>query len=129
GIFSYNFLLKKDRVTQGNKLNLRKPEKFIVYLGLLVFFAAICEGGMFDWSGVYFKEVVMEEVFTTGYLIFMVFMALSRFLSDRIIGRIGMERMYILSASVIVAGIALMVIFPYFWPALIGFSLVGIGVA
>lgn len=129
GIFSYNFLLKKDRVTQGNKLNLRKPEKFIVYLGLLVFFAAICEGGMFDWSGVYFKEVVMEEVFTTGYLIFMVFMALSRFLSDRIIERIGMERMYILSASVIVAGIALMVIFPYFWPALIGFSLVGIGVA
>src|SRR5690606_14922383 len=66
GILSYKFLLTKDRVTQGNKLNFKKPDKFIVYLGLLVFFAAICEGGMFDWSGVYFKEVVKEEVFTTG---------------------------------------------------------------
>lgn len=129
GVFSYSFLLKKDRVTQGNKLNFKKPDKFIVYLGLLVFFAAICEGGMFDWSGVYFKEVVKEEVFTTGYLIFMVFMALSRFLSDRIIEKIGMERMYVMSSSVIVTGIALMIILPYFWPAVVGFSLVGLGVA
>ncbi len=129
GIFSYNYLLKKDRVTQGNKLNFGKPDKFIVYLGFLVFFAAICEGGMFDWSGVFFREVVKEEVFTTGYLIFMIFMALSRFFSDKIIDRIGMEKMYILSASIIIIGIGLMILLPYFWPALIGFSLVGLGVA
>lgn len=129
GILSYSWLLKKDRVTQGNKLQLGKPDKFIVYLGLLVFFAAICEGGMFDWSGVYFKEVVKEEVFTTGYLIFMIFMAVSRFLSDRWIEWLGMEKMYIASSTVIAIGILLMVIFPYFWPAVIGFSLVGIGVA
>ena len=129
GVFSYSHLLQQDRVTQGNKLNLGKPDKFIVYLGFLVFFAAICEGGMFDWSGVFFKEVVKEEVFTTGYLIFMIFMALSRFFSDRIIDRIGMEKTYILSASIIIVGIGLMILLPYFWPALIGFSLVGMGVA
>ena len=84
---------------------------------------------MFDWSGVFFKEVVKEEVFTTGYLIFMIFMALSRFFSDRIIDRIGMEKTYILSASIIIVGIGLMILLPYFWPALIGFSLVGMGVA
>ena len=129
GICSYTWLLKKDRVTQGNKLMLRKPDKFIVYLGLLVFFAAIAEGGMFDWSGVYFKEVVKQEVFTTGYLIFMIFMAVSRFLSDKWIEWLGMEKMYIVSSTVIAMGILMMVIFPYFWPAVIGFSLVGIGVA
>lgn len=129
GIISYAWLLKKDRVTQGNKLALGKPDKFIVYLGLLVFFAAIAEGGMFDWSGVYFKEVVKEDVFTTGYLIFMVFMALSRFLSDKWIDLLGMEKMYIASSTVISLGILMMVIFPYFWPAVVGFSLVGIGVA
>lgn len=129
GIISYSWLLKKDRVTQGNKLALGKPDKFIVYLGLLVFFAAIAEGGMFDWSGVYFKEVVKQDVFTTGYLIFMVFMALSRFLSDKWIDLLGMEKMYIASSTVISLGILLMVIFPYFWPAVVGFSLVGIGVA
>lgn len=129
GIISYAWLLRKDRVTQGNKLALGKPDKFIVYLGLLVFFAAIAEGGMFDWSGVYFKEVVKQDVFTTGYLIFMVFMALSRFLSDKWIDLLGMEKMYIASSTVISLGILMMVIFPYFWPAVIGFSLVGIGVA
>ena len=126
---AYKFLLTNDRSTSGNKLKMGKPDKFILYLGLLIFFAALCEGGMFDWSGVYFKEVVNEEIFTLGYLIFMCFMALSRFFSDRIIERIGMEKMFILSSSLVAAGVLLMIIFPYLWPAMIGFSLVGIGVA
>lgn len=128
-IYTYRFLLKKDRATQGNKLRLGKPDKFILYLGLLVFFASLCEGGMFDWSGVYFREVVNQEIFTLGYLIFMVFMAVSRFFSDRVIERIGMEKTYILSASLIATGVLLMILFPFFWPAIAGFSLVGMGVA
>ncbi len=125
----YSFLLDKDKASQGNRLRLGKPDKFILYLGIMVFFAAICEGGMFDWSGVYFKEVVGEDIFTLGYLIFMVFMALSRFFVDRFIESIGMAKMYILSASLIATGIIMMIIFPFFWPAIIGFSLVGTGVA
>ena len=128
-VFVYRFLLKKDRAKQGNKLLLGKPDKFILYLGILVFFAAICEGGMFDWSGVYFKEVVKEDLFTLGYFIFMIFMALSRFFSDKIIEITGMKRMFVISSLFVSAGILLMIIFPYFWPAIIGFSLVGIGVA
>lgn len=128
-IFVYRFLLKKDRATAGNKLRFGKPDKTILSLGILVFFAAVCEGGMFDWSGVYFKEVIGEDIFTLGYLIFMVFMALSRFFSDRIIERIGMQKMYIISACLVSSGILTMIVFPFFWPAIIGFSLVGIGVA
>lgn len=126
---SYTFLLTKDKSTAGNKIKFGKPDKFILYLGLLVFFASLCEGGMFDWSGVYFKEVVGEEVFTLGYLIFMLFMALSRFFSDKIMERLGMPRTYIISSSFIATGILMMISFPYFWPAIIGFSLVGMGVA
>ena len=128
-VVAYQFLLKRDRASQGNKLRLGKPDKFILYLGLLVFFAAICEGGMFDWSGVYFREVVHEEIFTLGYLIFMFFMALSRFFSDRIVEKIGMEHTFVLSSIFISAGISSMIFLPTFWPAIIGFSLVGMGVA
>lgn len=128
-IIAFPFLLKNDKVPAGNKLIFGKPDKFILYLGLMVFFAALCEGGMFDWSGVYFKEVVKEEVFTLGYLIFMTFMALSRFLSDRLIDSIGMQKTYILGSSIVTIGILLVILFPYFWPALFGFSIVGIGVA
>ena len=128
-LLSYRHLLRNDRSTTGNKLSLGKPDPYILYLGLLVFFAAVCEGGMFDWSGIYFQEVVQEEVFTAGYLIFMFFMALSRFVSDRIIDRIGMAATYVMSGLLIFTGIGLSILFPSFWPAMIGFSLVGFGTA
>jgi MFS family permease len=126
-IFSYT--LKNDKSTFGNKLIFGKPDPFIFYLGLLVFFAAICEGGMFDWSGVYFKEVINEPIFTYGYLLFMAAMAFSRFYSDRLVEVIGLEKLYIFSSLLIAVGILLAIIFPYFYPALIGFCLVGLGTA
>ncbi|UJH93055.1 MFS transporter [Antarcticibacterium sp. 1MA-6-2] len=112
---AYQNLLKKDRAKSGNKLQLKNPDKFILYLGIMIFFAAVCEGGMFDWSGVFFKEVVKEDTFTLGYFIFMLFMAISRFFSDRLIDSLGMQNMFILSASIISMGILLMVFFPVFW--------------
>jgi len=128
-LIAFQFLLRNDRSTTGNKLALSKPDPYILYLGLMVFFAAICEGGMFDWSGIYFQQVVREEVFTAGYLIFMAFMAFSRFLSDKIIQQLGMPVTYIMSAAFIFIGIILAILFPSFWPAMIGFSLVGFGTA
>ena len=127
--FSFTKLLRKDRATSGNKLVLGKPDPYILYLGMLVFFAAICEGGMFDWSGIYFREVVNVEIFTAGYLTFMAFMAISRFISDKIIDRIGMQFTYIISAFCVISGIGMSIAFPSFWPAMIGFSLVGLGTA
>jgi MFS family permease len=128
-LYSYRFLLRNDRATAGNKLVLGKPDPYIVYLGIIIFFAAICEGGMFDWSGVYFKEVVKVEIFTWGYLIFMICMALSRFASDSIIENIGMPKTFALSAMLILTGILLATLFPTFWCAMIGFCLVGLGAA
>lgn len=127
--FSYRHLLRNDKAPAGNKLGFGKPDPFILHLGLLVFCAAICEGGMFDWSGIYFQQVVRVELFTSGYLIFMTSMALSRFVSDRFIDLIGMETTYIVSAVFIFLGISLAILLPSFWPAMAGFSLVGFGTA
>ncbi len=126
---AYFYLLKNDRSTSGNKIKFGKPDPFIFYLGILIFFASVCEGGMFDWSSVYFKDVVGEEIFTLGYFTFMVFMAISRFSSDRVIEKIGMQKSYYLSAILIVLGIGTVILLPYFWPALVGFSLIGLGTA
>ena len=76
---AYLYTIKNDKSSTGNKLIFGKPDPFIVYLGVIIFLAAICEGGMFDWSGVYFKEVINEPIFTYGYLSFMACMAFSRF--------------------------------------------------
>ncbi|MEJ2113267.1 MAG: MFS transporter [Flavobacteriaceae bacterium] len=126
-LIAYKHVLKKDVAQAGNKIIIGKPDKYILYLGLLIFFAAICEGGMFDWSGVYFKDVVKVEVFTYGYLSFMACMALSRFFSDRLIDKIGMQNTYTMSSIFIALGILIAVIFPYFWSSIFGFCLVGFG--
>lgn len=125
----YRFTLKNDKSTTGNKLIFGKPDPFILYLGMLIFLAAICEGGMFDWSGVYFKEVIKERVFTYGYLSFMMCMAISRFYSDRLIQQIGTKNTYVFSSVVISIGVLVAIIWPYFWSALLGFCLVGFGTA
>jgi MFS family permease len=121
--------IKNDKATFGNKLIVGKPDPFIFYLGAMVFFAAICEGGMFDWSGVFFKEVVGEAVFTYGYLVFITSMAFSRFFSDKLVASLGIEKTYTLSALIIALGISIAIYFPTFYPALIGFCLVGFGTA
>ncbi|WP_192821312.1 MFS transporter [Rufibacter sp. LB8] len=128
-LVAFRHLLQKDQAPAGNKLSLRKPDPFILYLGLLIFLAAVCEGGMFDWSGIYFQQVVKEEIFTVGYLVFMTFMALSRFVSDKVVDRLGMPKTYMASGLLIFSGIGLAVLFPSFWPALVGFSMVGFGAA
>ncbi|CAH8286504.1 fucose permease [Mariniflexile fucanivorans] len=128
-LITYQFAVKGDISTTGNKLIIGKPDPFILYLGIIIFLAAICEGGMFDWSGVYFKDVVKEEVFTYGYLVFMGTMALSRFFCDRLVDVFGLQKTYILSSLLIASGIAIAIIFPFFWPALLGFCFVGFGTA
>ena len=125
----FPYILTNDKSEFGNKLIFGKPDPFVFYLGMLVFFAAICEGGMFDWSGVYFKEVINEPIFTYGYLLFIASMALSRFYSDKLMDIIGLDKTYIFSALLIAVGILLAITFPYFYPALIGFCLVGFGTA
>lgn len=101
-VYAYPFLLREDRAVSGNKIKLGKPDPFIFYLGIMIFSVCICEGGMFDWSGIFFKEVVKEEIFTMGYLIYMICMSISRFASDLLIEKLGMARLYICSSILIV---------------------------
>jgi MFS family permease len=128
-LYSYQFLLTGDKSEHGNKIILSKPDPYIFYLGVVALLSAICEGGMFDWSGIYFQQVLHVKIFTYGYLIFMTFMALSRFISDKIIEAVGMPFTYIMSALFIVCGISMAIIVPTFWTAMVGFSMVGFGTA
>ena len=126
---AFGSLMKKDKAGRPSGFSFRKPDPAIMKLGFLIFFAAICEGGMFDWSGIYFKEVIRVEIFTAGYLMFMTAMSLSRFLSDAVIHRIGMEKMFRISSTMVFSGLIAAALFPYFWPALIAFMVVGAGTA
>lgn len=125
----FPFLLKNDKSKVGTRFKLEKPSKYISLLGLMVFFAAICEGGMYDWNGVYLQEIVKQEVFTYGYLLLMVCMTISRLTIDKMMERFGIEKLYIASSIVVITGILITIVFPYLIPVLIGFSMVGFGIS
>ena len=108
-----------------------KPDSSILKLGLIAFGCLVCEGTMFDWSGVYFQKVVQVPMsYTTlGYVAFMGSMAAGRFIADWLVTKFGVKTMLRFSGIVITAGLLTAVIFPYLVPATIGFLLVGLGVS
>ena len=108
-----------------------KPDKSVLKLGLIAFGSLVCEGTMFDWSGVYFDKVlqVPGSLRTIGYIAFMSSMAGGRFVADLLVTKFGVKLMLQLSGIVITCGLLTAVIFPFIIPATIGFLLVGIGVS
>jgi len=103
----------------------------LLMLGVIAFCSMLCEGTMFDWSGVYFKKVVGAENgwIGAGYFAFMCTMAAGRFVADAFAGKYGLKRTLQLSGTLTAAGLLVSVIFPYLWPSIIGFMMVGAGVS
>jgi MFS family permease len=108
-----------------------KPDKSLIALGIIGFFSMASEGTMFDWSGIYFKDVVEApaSLVVMGYAAFMVMMASGRFMADRIIRRIGRKRLLQTGGVMISAGLYTAVVFPYLIPSTIAFMIVGLGVS
>lgn len=107
------------------------PEKSLLVLGLICFLSMICEGAMFDWSGIYFKKVVRAQGgwVGAGYIAFMSTMAGTRFVADRFKERFGIEKTLLTSGLFIFVGLIISVLFPYLETSLLGFLLVGSGVS
>ncbi|WP_367916379.1 MFS transporter [Leadbetterella sp. DM7] len=117
--------------TPEKKKFFSKPDPLILQLGIIGFFAMSCEGAMFDWSGVYFKDIVGAQGAWTslGYACFMVMMATGRFVGDKIVAKTGKKRIMQLNGLLIAAGLLIAVLFPYISTAAFGFLLVGFGVS
>lgn len=107
------------------------PDKPMWNLGLIALCSMICEGCMFDWSGVYFKKEVAgaSALPTLGYVAFMGAMAGGRFAGDWLATRTGSKKLLQMSGVVIASGLLLAVLFPNIVTATAGFLLVGFGVS
>ncbi|ACU58421.1 MFS transporter [Chitinophaga pinensis] len=107
------------------------PDKVLLILGIIAFCSMICEGTMFDWSGVYFRKVIEapEKTAGLGYTAFMSTMAAFRFVADWLTTRFGFKRMLQISGALTAGGLLIAVLLPYFPTAILGFLLVGAGVS
>lgn len=108
-----------------------KPDGILLRLGIIAFCCMAAEGAMFDWSGVYFKEIVKApaSLIIVGYASFMIMMATGRFVGDRIIAKFGRKKTLQYSGIMVFTGLMISVLLPYFITATIGFLIVGFGVS
>ncbi|TNF43332.1 MAG: MFS transporter [Cytophagales bacterium] len=131
-LFAQKFVLNdKTDSEDGSGLVLKRPDDLLLRIGLIAFLGMMTEGCMFDWSGVYFKKIVLAqpEWVALGYVCFMGAMASGRFLTDKATARFGRVPVLRLSGLMIFVGLLLSVAFPMLWVAAVGFLLVGFGVA
>lgn len=137
GLLICNILLNRaflvqDTTTKTEKKGFSfKPDRLLISLGVIGFCSMATEGAMFDWSGVYFSDIVKapESLITLGYASFMVMMAIGRFIGDAVIRKIGRQRTLQVSGLLMFTGMMTAVAFPNLIICTLAFMLVGIGVA
>lgn len=109
----------------------RLPDRVIWPLGAVAFCAAIGEGAMADWSGVYLKSVVGAGAATAalGFAAFSLTMTAGRLAGDYLTTRFTPARLVRLGGATAAAGVLLAILVPQVGPVLLGFGAVGAGLS
>jgi MFS family permease len=131
---NYPFLVKGEtglNKDEPKRKFFSRPDSMLLQLGIIGFCSMASEGAMFDWSGVYFKDVVKApaSLVILGYTSFMIMMAAGRFVADYIISKTGRKKLLQICGVMISTGLFTSVLFPYLIPCTIAFMLVGLGVS
>lgn len=124
-------LIKKDLSTGAGQPVFARPDRSLVNLGLIAFCSMICEGAMFDWSGVYFQKVIRpaREWVGAGLTAFTCMMAAGRFIGDWVTTRWGTRKILQGSGLLTATGLLIAILMPWLGPGIAGFLLVGAGVS
>ena len=138
GLIVLNWLINKNylvnsspALTKEKKSIFSKPDTVLVQLGIIGFLSMATEGAMFDWSGVYFQDIVKapQNLVVVGYASFMIMMATGRFVGDYFISKFGKQRIMQMSGIFMFSGLMLSVFLPQFIVCTLAFMMVGLGVA
>ena len=130
--FNFKYLIKaKEKVKTEKPKGFRKPDRTLVLLGVIGFCSMASEGIMFDWSGVFFKDIVKAPgaLIILGYTSFMIMMASGRFFGDKLINRYGRKTVMKISGIMISSGFFTAVALPYIIPSMLAFMVIGLGVS
>ena len=108
-----------------------RPSRTIVGLGLLAFCGLLAEGAMADWSAVYLRDVLETRSGTAamGFAACSLAMAIGRFSGDALTRRFGPVHVLRASGTLAAVGLALGLVLHDARAAIIGFGLVGLGIA
>ncbi|MGI5351080.1 MFS transporter [Streptomyces sp. CA-250714] len=107
------------------------PSRGVLAIGLLGFCAVFAEGASMDWSGIYLADVTGAEpgLAAAAYTAFACTMALARLSGDAVVRRFGPVATVRAGGVLAAAGAALVVAARTPPAAVVGFALIGVGIA
>jgi MFS family permease len=100
-------------------------------ISAVAFAAALVEGAVADWSGVYLAEELASGYgrSAVGFVAFSVAMVTMRLVGGRLVRQFGARRIALGGGLLATIGMAIIVGGDDFWPAVFAFGAVGVGVA
>ncbi|WP_026713047.1 MFS transporter [Flavobacterium daejeonense] len=107
------------------------PDKTLLKFAIICFVSMACENTMYDWSGIYFQNVLhaSQKMTTAAFVFFMTAVTLGRFCGDYAVMRFGIKNILLYSAIFISLGFLLCFLLPFVVTTIFGFILIGIGVS
>jgi len=107
------------------------PKGPLLVVTIVAFCASLSEGAVADWSAIFLVNVssASDGNAALGYTVFSFCMLIMRLAGDKIVLKFGPSRTARYSALVAMTGSVILAIFETFIPILIGFGLIGLGIA
>jgi MFS family permease len=128
-LYSSHLMHDASSLQGKNGTRFHLPGKALLYVAILTFIALFCEGALQDWAAVYMRQVVVVpvSVAAVGYASYSTAMALGRFGGDRVTAFFGERFVMRLSGTLIIAGLAAVLLLPTPIFAIAGFAVAGLG--
>ena len=107
------------------------PKGPLLAVALITFFASLGEGAVADWSAIFLISVlnINDGSAALGYTAFSICMFAMRLMGDHISFKFGPSKTAQYSGLVALTGSIILLTFESIYPLLIGFSLIGLGIA
>ncbi len=107
------------------------PPRALLLLGFIAFGVLLCEGAIADWSAVYLRESLHSTpgIAATGYAVFSLLMAAGRLTGDGLALRLGPAWVVRGGGALVALGIGLAIVSGVPLIAIVGFGLIGAGLA
>lgn len=107
------------------------PDKNLIKFAVICFVSMACENTMYDWSGIYFQNILhaSPKWTTAAFVLFMTAVTVGRFLGDYAVSKVGIKKILFYSGVFISTGFLICFLFPYILSTILGYFLIGIGVS
>lgn len=130
-LFYYGDTLDQKPDPKNKRSVFTLPPKGMLVFSLICFASMACENTMYDWSGIYIRQILhgTKGVAIIAFVVYMVAMTTGRLVGDRMADRFGIKHVLAASGLLVTAGLFIIVASSYIPLTFVGYLLTGFGVS